>query len=339
MSSKPDKIDDTSSGLFLQESEGTSSSLRLVPSGSTLLDLTMSGTMEGAYALGGTTNIVGDKSSGKTLLALEAMSSARRKYPDSVIRFAEIEAAFDDSLAHKMGMPIDTFERPDPPIETIDEFYRDIKQSIAGKEAEVPLIYILDSLDALMTEEEQKQEDFTATGKAFGQRAKQLGEFLRKMKREFADNSVLLIINSQVRENIGAGMYQKKHKRAAGKALDHYESQELWLAEIGKLKKGETPIGIIVKAKTEKNKIWVPYRETEFNILWNYGIDDIQSMINYTTTLEGQSVTLFGQKMTVKKMIKHIEEKGLVDDLKKLVKAKWDGIEAKLAVDRRSKWG
>ena len=90
-------------------------------------------------------------------------------------------------------------------------------------------------------------------------------EFFKTQTGKFADKNASLIIVSQVRENLNAGMFGKKHKRSGGKALDFYAHTVLWLTTWIKIKKkdvdgNERQIGVIVEAKTEKSKTPRPYR-------------------------------------------------------------------------------
>ena len=92
------------------------------------------------------------------------------------------------------------------------------------------------------------------------------------------------MIVSQIRDNIGV-TFGKKHTRSGGKALDFYASQVLWLAHIKRLsrthKKVKRVYGIKIKAKCEKNKISLPFREAEFDILFGYGVDNLGASLDW----------------------------------------------------------
>lgn len=255
--------------------------IKFFSSGSTLLDLALGG----GWALGRVFNIVGDKSSGKTLLAIEAFANFIRQFPDGRMRYAEAEAAFDESLADSLGMPPNV-ERPKKMLHTVEEFAKDLFQfaSPGG-----PALYILDSLDALSDDAEV--ERFTARmegkpekGSMGAQKAKEMSELFRNVNEEMAAKECSLGIVSQIRDRIGISFGETK-TRSGGRALDFYASQVLWLAETGKNKKTvkgiERVVGVNVHSKVKKCKVGLPFREADYSILFNYGIDNEASMLEW----------------------------------------------------------
>jgi recombination protein RecA len=241
-----------------------------IPSGSVLLDLVLGG----GWARGRIANIVGDRSSGKTLLAIEAFANFARMASPAIMRYAEAEAAFDEDYASTLGLPASVQIAN---LNTIEQFDRDLSDY-----PEYPFLYILDSLDALTDEKELERELGEASyGMA---KAKMLSELLRKRAVDIKTRNATLIIISQIRDNIGVTFGETK-RRAGGRALDFYASQIVWLAEIEKVKRTvmgiERPIGIKVLANNKKNKVGKPFRRAEFTILFNYGIDDETSMLDW----------------------------------------------------------
>src|SRR5271166_2077527 len=114
------------------------------PSGSSLLDLALGG----GWALGRIFNIIGDSSTGKSLLALEGFINFQRTFPKGRMRYAEAEAALDSAYADSMGFPQEV-ERPEEPISTVEEFQFDLDNFIKKCKSNEPGLYILDSLDSL----------------------------------------------------------------------------------------------------------------------------------------------------------------------------------------------
>jgi recombination protein RecA len=251
-----------------------------IPTGSTLLDLALGG----GWAQNRVFNIVGDKSSGKTLLAIEGYANFNRMYPQSRMRYGEAEAAFDDIYAQKLGYPTEV-SKPDAPLETVEDFFKDLQNfsKIAG-----PSFYILDSLDALSDEAEKARDadDDATYGVA---KAKKMSELFRRQVQTLSNNKVTLGVISQVRENIGV-MFGEKYTRSGGKALDFYSSQIVWLSEIEKVKRTvrdqELVTGVNVRAKVKKNKAGIPFREANFKIVFGYGIDDEISMLEWLGTIK-----------------------------------------------------
>lgn len=262
--------------------------------GSTLLNLVIGG----GWALGRCFNIVGDKSTGKTLLAVEAFANFAKSFPEGRMRYAESEAAFDDIFADQLGMPSNV-ERPNELLCTVQEFRNDFYRFI---DKGGPGIYILDSLDALTDDAELKkfEQQIKAKKKAedsdgeekeekvagsYGTgKAKGMSEFFRLMVRDAAAANITLGIISQIRDNIGA-MFGNSYQRTGGHAMDFYMSQVIWLAELGKEKHSamgiERVTGIDIKAKCTKLKVGFPFREAEMKLVLGYGIDNHISMLNW----------------------------------------------------------
>lgn len=251
--------------------------------GSTLLNLATGG----GWGIGRMANIVGDRSSCKTLLAIEAFANFHRTFAGGRKRYAEAEAAFDDSYAATMGMPGDV-ERPEDMMDTAQAYGQDLNAFCrTGKElksiAEGPRLYILDSLDALSDDAEMALKPGETNTFGVG-KAKELSRIYRKQVRDMAEAECAHIVISQVRENIGVS-FGAKYTRSGGKALDFYCSQIVWLAEVSKIKRvvrgEERSIGITVKANVKKNKLGIPFRTCEFDVMFGYGIDDEVSMLNW----------------------------------------------------------
>ena len=249
------------------------SDVRFFSSGSTLLDKVLGG----GWAEGRVANVVGDKSSGKTLLAIEACANFALAYGAENIRYVEAEAAFDMSYAYTMGMPKGVNYTEE--IHTVEEFDADLTKWLSGREG--PNLYVVDSLDALSSDAEMERTDEPTYGT---EKAKALSTMFRKRTAELRSSQTTLVIISQIRDNIGVRFGETK-KRSGGRALDFYASQIIWLAELKKLKRTVTKVervtGVLVRAQCKKNKCGKPFREATFTILFNYGVDDETSMLDW----------------------------------------------------------
>ena len=256
-----------------------SSIFRFVGSGSFLLDQVLGG----GWAQGRVINVVGDRSSGKTLLAIEACANFASVSDPELVRYAEAESAMNDTYAAALGMPLGIQRTRDNEIQTIQQWVDDLLKFAKALKGRQPALYVLDSLDALSDDEEMERD--LGKGAGYGTaRAKLLSEFFRKHVNLLAEKNCTLLVVSQVRDNIGA-MFGERSKRSGGRALDFYCSQIIWLYEKGKITKtvlGEKrALGISIVARNKKNKVGMPFREAEMQLMFNYGIDDETSMLDW----------------------------------------------------------
>lgn len=306
-------------------------------SGSTLLDLALGG----GWALSRVFNIVGDKSTGKTLLAIEAYANFKRAYPNGKMRYAEAESAFDDSFADQLGFPPEV-ERPEKMIHTVEEFTEDVYKFI-DLEDSTPSLYILDSLDSISTDSEVERFDKIMEGKEAGgsfgaEKAKAMSGMFKNIVQDVNKSKCAVGIISQVRDNIGV-TFGERHTRSGGRALDFYASQVLYLAQVGmvtKTSKGQLrAIGVSIHSKVKKCKVGYPFREADYDIIFGYGIDDELSMLDWLT--ESKALAKESAEEIKKTLIKAREKQDYASiseihgQLKADTKNIWNEIERNLA--------
>lgn len=242
-------------------------------SGSKLLDLALGG----GWAEKRVSNIVGDKSTGKTLLCIEAAANFARKYARGRIKYRESEAAFIDDYAEALGMPMERVDFGKKPLQTVEDLFDDMSDTI--KRARSPTLYLLDSLDALSDKDEMERP--IAKGSFGAKKAKNMSELFRRVINPMSNANVTFLIVSQVRDNIGATFLMRQTKRSGGRALDFYASQVLYLSQLGQIKQTkqgiERVVGVNIRAKVDKCKVGLPFREAEFSIRFGYGIEDLEA--------------------------------------------------------------
>lgn len=277
---------------FASSEERTS--LEFFSSGNIVLDQALGG----GYVLGRVENIIGDKSTGKTLQAIEGCVNFEMTFPDGVVRYGEAESAFDQPYAKALGMKTDKVEWVDwsyskegrtpkqntaigldegTSDRTVERWYEDMVEFVQRLNGR-PGLYVLDSLDSLSSRDELARGISDAS---FGQeKAKKIGELFRRLVGVLEDSRVCVIIISQVRDNIGV-TFGNKYKRSGGHAMDFYATHCIWLAYTGAIKQTVSKItravGVGIKAKVDKNKVGLPKRECEYNIMFGYGMDDVEA--------------------------------------------------------------
>lgn len=256
-----------------------------IPTGCRTLDRVLgNGWAEGRYG-----NIIGDKSTGKTLLSIESCANFAIKYPTAnkaFIRYAECEAAFDIPYAEAVGLPLDRvqFNKTGQPIDTVEAWHKDLDTFLLGCEKHKAKagLYILDSLDSI-GDEYEKESDFGKDSFG-GKKPKLIGQLFRREVRRIAALNVTMLIVSQVRDKIGV-TFGDKLTRSGGKPLDFYASQILWLANKGQIEETrqgvKRKVGVCIGAKCKKNKIGLAFRECDFIIRYGYGIDEFESCLQW----------------------------------------------------------
>lgn len=315
-------------------------------SGNTVFDLILGG----GFPVGKIVNIVGDNSSGKTLLACEAIAAARKQYGGKLKwRYNDAEAGFSFDSKRLYG-----FEIVDPdktPSTTIEDFELDLHRELEALSAGETLVYVLDSLDSLSSLSEVDaavdRRKALATGKdikgSYGMtKQKSLSEFFRLQAAHIKDKRCTLIIISQVRENIGV-MYGPKYRRSGGKALDFYAAQIVWLAEAEKKEKRGRAVGITTRAKITKNKVGLPFRSGFLDILFDMGVDDVTTNLNYLCDMrtdtgklkKAERYTFAKKEKTLDDMIQWIEEENREAELVEAVRQKWQAIDAAVSSGHR----
>lgn len=325
----------------------SSTSVQCVPTGCSVLD----GVLGGGWVLGRPINIVGDSSTGKTLLAIEACANFHACSPKAKIYYREAEGAFDTPYAGHIGLPLDAVDFGPEGIDTVWDTVEDIFEDLDGilsKRVEIdtklrkkgkrilPSMYVIDSLDALTSRAEAARG---LNEKTYGtEKAKAMSELFRRLCRKARQVRCLIIVISQTRHKIGVTFGEKK-TRAGGDALQFYSYQVLWLSHIKTLFKKISGIrqasGIRVLARCKKNKLTMPHRQCEFEIKFAWGIDDIKISVEWLK--QTKSLSLLGIKQS--QVEKYIRETKRMDRAELRVRSKlirdsvlqvWDGMAAKM---------
>ncbi len=314
----------------------------LLPTGSTLLNLALSDDPYGGYVKGTVVNIIGDRSAGKTFVLwtlFAEMIKAGKLYKSYRKLYDEPEAALQFALEKLFGKNIDKVElgvRSD----TIQDWYRNV---MAVVETKKPFVYGLDSFDSLTSEEELERED-VGKGGYKTEKAIASGEIFRQIARKVKDTKSLIVVIFQTRVNVGV-TFGKKITHSGGKAPGFYATHELWLRIIRHIPRKNREVGVDIEVKVEKNKRTGKLRTVKFPIYFDYGIDDVGSMVDWLLEekfwkKDKQTINTAGDfiNATRDKLIKHIEENNLEDGLIGIVAEGWREIENEIKTNRKPRY-
>ena len=329
----------------------------LLPTGSTLLNLACSDTPYGGPALKRITHIVGDSSAGKTFLAYSIFAECahKKRFDSHKLIDDDAEAANSFNVAKLFGKR--TADRVGEPengcSNTVQDFLLNVKAEL---DKELPFIYVLDSFDALTSDEdtskinelEEARKKGTKEKGSFGmQKPKLASQMFRMIKKRLKETNSALIILSQTRDDINPMTFSTK-THSGGRALKFYASHQMWLAVGKKHKEKGLPSGIDCITKITKNKLTGKIREVKFPIFYSYGIDDITSCIDFLlatgrakkikNSIKMPSSIFKGDPMVIKKIVQRIEDHGLEKLLRKEVASAWHELEEAIVLDRRSKY-
>jgi RecA/RadA recombinase len=344
--------------------------VEFITTGSTILNLAGSGLGEqGGWARNRIINIIGDGSSGKTILALETMANdfytIRKKESKIFAPVSQVdivcnntERVMDFPLGKMYGKKfVDGVTWIATP--TVEEFGADFARRVDRLKTGHHLLYVVDSWDALRSKvgiaRFEKQLDESMKDVKVdddGKEAKSKGTYGMDKQKYGSDffgiicgmmdgKDVTLIIISQVREKINI-LFGDKYYRAGGKALDFYTHQCCWLAEYDEIIRtyeGRAwPQGIISRGRFKRNKVAKPYRQGDITILFDYGIDDLTSMINWLFGPKAKTIQFDDANMDRATFIKYVEDNDLISSIRALCQQEWQRMEAQIAPDRKPKF-
>lgn len=333
----------------------------MLSTGSTLLNLALSGRPQVGIPIGGYIFFVGDSSSGKTWLTLciLAEASMRQRFNDYRLVYDPVENGALMDVAQYFGTALAA--RIEPPIYgpegvpgrsiTIDDFYTNIHAQMDRG----PCIYILDSMDALMgmaEEKKRKQREAAAgtnrkvTGEMGDGKAKKNASGVRGLLAKLQQTGSILIVVAQTRDVLDQWAPESQ-TYSGGHALKFYAAAQIWTRIAHTMEKTvegkPRKIGVMSEFEVKKNRITGKEWSVRVPILWGYGMDDIGSCIDYlvfenhwTKSKEGGTITAeeFQTKGQRETLIKFIEKNNLVKSLRLLVAEVWENIEKRCVPDR-----
>ena len=259
-----------------------------ISTGSLGLDLALG---IGGLPRGRVVEIYGPESSGKTTLTLEVIAQCQKL--GGTAAFIDAEHALDPIYAEKLGVNVEELliSQPDTGEQALE--VADIMVHSGGVD-----VLVIDSVAALVPKAEIEGE---MGDTHVGLQARLMSQALRKITGNVKKSNTLVIFINQIRHKIGV-MFGSPETTSGGNALKFYSSVRLDIRRIGTVKEGDEAVGNETRVKVVKNKVSPPFKQAEFQIIYNKGINRLGELLDRGSDLgivekSGAWYSLEGEKI------------------------------------------
>ena len=259
-------------GAIMTLGQNVKSDVPAIPTGAIALDVALG---IGGIPRGRVVEIFGPESSGKTTLTLSVIAQAQKR--KGTAAFIDAEHAFDSTYAKKLGVNLDDLliSQPDTGEQALE-----ITEMLVRSNA-IDVI-VVDSVAALVPKAEIEGE---MGDSHMGLQARLMSQALRKLTAAICKSKSSLIFINQLREKIGV-MFGNPETTPGGRALKFYSSVRLDIRRIAQIKRGEEIVGGRVRVKVVKNKVAAPFKQAEFDLMYDEGVSAVGSILDVAETFE-----------------------------------------------------